>query len=293
MNAPRFTRGRAGAGAPSGPVTRGRLGAVAFVGALAFIAASCSAPPTTFSFGPFTVPVPRIGAAATPVDYAIDVPGIPSVQLTPYIPPREITPYIPPQEITPNIPPRELTPYIPPVCVPFVGCSPAVPATYSPAVPATYSPAVPATYSPEVPATYSQAIPGGSCIASYTPPAFFIDGVTATLPQVNLDVATGTVTIPNVTVNIPAATVAVGSGSVGCSVAGLPPVQLPTGDVLITFPAQAVVQNATLDLSTRVLTLSDPSFTVTGVGLQFIGLHANFALPNITIPLPTLTVPLA
>ncbi len=258
-----------------GSAKRGRLLLVALVGVIAFVGASCAPPPTTFNFGPFTVPLPPIGAQATPVNYEIDIPGIPPVELTPYIPPVELTPYIPPVE---------LTPYIPEVCVPFIGCTPAVPATYSPAIPATYSPAIPATYSP--------AVPGGSCNAGYTPPAFFINDITVSIPLVSLDLAAGTVTIPGVTVNIPAATLAVGSAEVGCSIAGLPAVNLPTGDVSITFPAQAVVQTATLDLATGVLTLSNPSFSVTGVGLHFAGLDADFDLPDIAIPLPTVTVPL-
>jgi len=281
----------------------------AVVGVLSFLAASCTPPPTTFNLGPFTVPLPPIGVAAAPVDYVIDIPGIPSIELTPYIPSIELTPYIPsfeltpyipPVQLTPYIPPVQLTPYIPPLCVPFVGCtpaveatySPAVEATYSPAVEATYSPAIPATYSPAVPATYSPEIPGGSCTASYTPPSFFINDMTATLPVVTVDLSAATVTIPNVTVNVPAANVVIGSGSVGCSVAGLPAVNLPTGDVSLTFPAQAVVQDATLDLSTGLLVLSNPSFTVTGVGLHFAGLDADFDLPTIVIPLPTITIPL-
>ncbi|MEI2817440.1 MAG: hypothetical protein V9E99_13455 [Microthrixaceae bacterium] len=244
------------------------------VGLFAFVAASCTPPPTTVTLGPFTVPLPPIGAEATPVDYVIDIPGIP---------PQELTPYIPPQELTPYIPPQQLTPYIPPVCTIF-GCTPEVPATYSPAIPATYSPAIPATYSP--------AIPGGSCTASYTPPSFFINGATATLPLVNVDLSATTVTIPNVTVNIPAANLVVGAGSVGCSIQGLPGVTLPTGDVRLTFPAQALVREATLDLKTHVLTLKNPSFTVTGVGMHFLGLNADFDLPDIEVPLPTVTVPL-
>lgn len=276
--------------------SRSTLGArailVALVGAIAFVGASCAPPPTTFNFGPFTVPLPPIGAAATPVDYNIDIPGVPPIELTPYIAPIQLTPYIAPVELTPYVAPVQLTPYIPEVCLPFIGCTPAVPATYSPAIPATYSPAIPATYTPEIPATYSPAIPGGSCNAGYTPPAFFINDVTATIPLVSVDLSAATVTIPGVTVNIPAATLAVGSANVGCSIAGLPAVNLPTGDVSITFPAQAVVQDATLDLATGVLTLSNPSFTVTGVGLHFAGLNADFSLPNIAIPLPTITVPL-
>ena len=286
-----------------------RMSVLAVVGVLAFLATSCAPAPTTFNVGPLTVPLPPIGAAATPVDYVIDIPGIPAIELTPYIPaieltpyvpPIELTPYIPPVQLTPYIPPVQLTPYIPPVCVPFVGCTPAVEATYSPAVPATYSPAVPATYSPEIPATYSPAIPatyspaipGGSCHAGYTPPAFFINGMTATLPLIAINPSAATVTIPNVTVNVPAANVVLGAGSVGCSVLGLPAVNLSTGDVSLTFPAQAVVQQATLNLATGVLTLSNPSFTVTGVGLHFADLDADFDLPDITIPLPTMTVPL-
>ena len=269
-----------------------RMSLMAVVGVFAFLAASCTPPPTTFTLGPITVPLPPIGAAAAPIDYVIDIPGIPSVQLTPEILPVQLTPEVLPVELTPYIPPIQLTPYIPPVCVPFLGCTPAVEATYSPAVPATYSPYIPASYSPYIPATYSPAIPGGSCTASYTPPAFFINDATVSLPVITVDPAAATVTIPNVTVNIPAANVVIGSGSVGCSVAGLPPVNLPTGDVSLTFPARAVVQEATLNLSTGLLTLSNPSFTVTGVGLSLLGLNADFDLPDITIPLPTATVPL-
>ncbi len=272
---------------------RARTGALAVAGVLALVVASCTPPPTTFDLGPLTVPLPPISASiADPVEYEVQVPGIPSVQLTPYIPPIQLTPYIPPVELTPYIPPVELTPYIPPVCIPFVGCSPAVPATYSPAVPATYSPEVPATYSPEVPATYSPEVPGGTCSAMYAPPSFSITDMTATLPEVTVDAAASTVVIPNVTIDVPAADVIIGSGSVGCSVLGLPAVNLSTGDVKLTFPAQSVVQQATLNLATGVLTLSNPSFTVTGVGLSFLGLNADFDLPNITIPLPTITVPL-
>ncbi|MGB3411081.1 MAG: hypothetical protein WBA45_07765 [Microthrixaceae bacterium] len=276
----------------SSSAIRGRAILVALVGVVAFVGASCAPPPTTFNFGPFTVPLPPIGAQATPVNYEVEIPGIPPIELTPYVAPVQLTPYIAPVELTPYIPPVQLTPYIPEVCFPFVGCTPAVPATYSPAVPATYSPAIPATYSPEIPATYSPAIPGGSCNAGYTPPAFFINDITADIPLVSLDLAAATVTIPNVKVNIPAATLSAGSASVGCSIAGLPAVNLPTGDVSITFPAQAVVQDATLDLATGILTLSNPSFSVTGVGLHFAGLDADFSLPDIAIPLPTITVPL-
>ena len=49
-----------------------------------------------------------------------------------------------------------------------------------------------------------------------------------------------------------------------------------------------MVQEATLDLSTGLLSLSNPSFTVTGVSLNFTGLNADFNLPAITIPLPTI-----
>lgn len=250
------------------------MGLVALVGAFAVLGASCTPPPTTFEIGPLEVDLPPIGAEAASVDYQIDIPGIPSVELTPYIPPIELTPYIPPVQ---------LTPYIPPQCV-FGVCTPEVPATYSPAVPATYSPEVPATYSPE--------IPGGSCTASYTPPSFSVNGATASLPLVTVDTAASTVVIPNVTVDIPALDVIIGSGSVGCSILGLPAVNLPTGDVRLTFPAQAVVQQATLDVATGVLTFANPSITVTGVGLQLLGLNANFDLPDITVPLPTISVPL-
>ena len=250
-----------------------RTSSLAVIGALVVLA-SCAPPPTTFNFGPLTVPLPPIGATAAPVEYVIDIPGIPSVELTPYIPPQELTPYIPPQQ---------LTPYIPPVCVPFVGCSPEVPATYSPAVPATYSPAIPATYSPE--------IPGGSCSAGYTPPSFLVEGATAALPQLSIDTTTSTITIPNVTVNVPAVDLILGSASVGCAIANLPAVNLSTGDVKLSFPSQAAVQQATLNLATGLLTFADPSITLTGLQLQFLGLDATFDLPDITVPLPTITVP--
>lgn len=269
-----------------------RASLVAVVGVLAFIATSCAPPPTTFNFGPYTLALPPIGAEATPVVYEIDVPGIPSVELTPYIPPVELTPYIAPVELTPYVAPVLLTPYIPPICVPFVGCTPAVEATYSPAIPATYSPAIPATYSPAIPATYSPAIPGGSCSASYTPPAFFINDITATLPKVKVDLKAASVTIPNITINIPAVNANIGAGSVGCSILGLPAVNLPTGDVGIQIPAQAVVGEAVVNLKTGELTLSNPSITVSGVGLKFFGLDADFDLPDLTIPLPSMTVPL-
>ena len=41
-----------------------------------------------------------------------------------------------------------------------------------------------------------------------------------------------------------------------------------------------------------MLTLKNPSFTVTGVGMHFLGLNADFDLPDIEVPLPTVTVPL-
>lgn len=249
-----------------------RMTLVGVVGTLVLM--SCTPPPTTFEIGPATVALPPIGAAAAPVEYVIDIPGVEPIELTPYIPPQELTPYIPP---------IQLTPYIPPVCTIF-GCTPEVPATYSPEVPATYSPAIPATYSP--------AIPGGSCSASYTPPSFLVEGATATLPLITVDTSASTVTIPNVTVDVPALDVILGAASVGCAIEGLPAVNLPTGDVKLTFPAQAVVQQATLDLATGVLTFSNPSITLTGVGLQFLGLDADFDLPDITVPLPTITVPL-
>lgn len=255
---------------------RARRSLLGVLGLVAVVVASCTPPPTTYSFGPVTVPLPPIGAAAAPVNYTIDIPGIPSVMLTPEIPSVELTPYIPPQQ---------LTPYIPPICVPFVGCTPEVPATYSPAVPATYSPYVPATYSP--------AIPGGSCSASFTPPSFFVEGVTATLPLVNVDLGATTVNVPNVAIDIPGATLSLGAGSVGCSVLGLPPANLSTGDVQLILPAQSAVQNATVNLTTGQLTLANPSVTLTGVRLRFLGLDANFDLPNITVPLPTITIPLS
>ena len=252
-----------------------RTSVLALLGVLGLVAVSCAPPPTTFTFGPVTVPLPTIGGAAAPVEYEIEIPGVEPIELTPYIPPQELTPYIPPQE---------LTPYIPPQCIPFVGCTPEVPATYSPAIPATYSPAIPATYSP--------AIPGGTCSASYTPPSVTIDGATASLPEITVDTAASTVAIPDVAVDIPAVDVILGAASVGCSIEGLPAVNLPTGDIRLTIPAQATVQEATLDLATGQLTFADPSITVTGVGLQFLGLDADFDLPDLTVPLPTISVPL-
>ena len=62
--------------------TAGAAAAVA-AGFGAFVAASCTPPPTTVTLGPFTVPLPPIGAEATPVDYVIDIPGIPPQELTP------------------------------------------------------------------------------------------------------------------------------------------------------------------------------------------------------------------
>ncbi|MGH8598892.1 MAG: hypothetical protein ACREXT_19770, partial [Gammaproteobacteria bacterium] len=86
-------------------------------------------------------------------------PFIPSIQITPAIPSVQLTPFIPSVQLTPFIPSVQLTPAIPAVCIPFVGCTPAVPATFSPAVPATFSPAIPATFSPFIPAVFSPEIP--------------------------------------------------------------------------------------------------------------------------------------
>ena len=127
----------------------------------------------------------------------------------------------------------------------------------------------------------------GICTVGYTPPSFYINGATVSLPSVTLDAAAGTATIPNVTVNIPAVTIGLPAVQFGCFGANV------STQVNVLIPATSQVQTATLNIQTGVLTLSNPSFTITGVGLQFPGLGSlTIPLPNITIPLPNITIPL-
>ena len=131
----------------------------------------------------------------------------------------------------------------------------------------------------------------GPCSAGYTPPSFVITGATVTLPSVTIDLTQATATIPNVTVNIPAATIGLPSVNLGCNILGAC-ICVSTA-VNLELPARAVVKAATVNISTGVLTLTDPSFTITGVNLVFPGLGSlKIPLPDITIPLPTTTVPL-
>ena len=133
----------------------------------------------------------------------------------------------------------------------------------------------------------------GPCSAGYTPPSFVIAGATVTLPSVTIDLTQATATIPNVTVNIPAATIGLPSVNLGCNVPILGCICVSTA-VNLELPARAVVKSATLNISTKVLTLTNPSFTITGVNLVFPGLASlKIPLPDITIPLPTTTIPLS
>jgi hypothetical protein len=119
------------------------------------------------------------------------------------------------------------------------------------------------------------------CNINYFPPSFQLVGATVTVPAITIDPDQGTVSVPNVVVKIPATKV------------GLPALGLQCGPIVVTtnvnlvIPATVKLQAAVINFNTRVLTLSDPSFTINGVGLELPGLG------GLVIPLPPITIPLS
>ncbi|MFN8052164.1 MAG: hypothetical protein U0Q22_12040 [Acidimicrobiales bacterium] len=124
-------------------------------------------------------------------------------------------------------------------------------------------------------------IPVLFCNISYYPPSFQIVGATVTIPGILIDTSKSTVGVPNVVVSIPQTKVGLPALGLGCG-----PLNITT-NVNLIIPATVKVQAALINLQTRQLVLSDPSFTINGVGLELPGLF------GLVIPLPPITIPLS
>ena len=128
-------------------------------------------------------------------------------------------------------------------------------------------------------------IPLGVCAIAYQPPGVQIRNATLTIPRVRIDPARPVVTVPNVSVNIPRLRIPLSTITLRCGLLVLP-VQV---DLIV--PSTVLVKAATLDLSARTITLTQPSFTLNGVGLGVSGLDLVIPLPPIlNVPLPTTAI---
>lgn len=129
-------------------------------------------------------------------------------------------------------------------------------------------------------------IPFGLCSISYRPPGVNVVGATLTIPKIRIDPSRPVVTVPDVKVSIPRLRVPLSTITLRCGLLALP-VQV---DLII--PSTARVQAATLNLSARTITLTNPSMSINGAGLGIPGLgDLVIPLPPIlNVPLPTTAI---
>lgn len=128
----------------------------------------------------------------------------------------------------------------------------------------------------------------GSCTTTATTPAVDIPDATATLPPAELDLAESTAVIPSAVIELPSATVSAGSLSLSCF--GF---HLLTIGFSVSVEGSVTVQQATLDLATGKVTLSDPTLTVTEAWVTFAGAPPEMEpvrLEPFTVTLPTIDV---
>ncbi|MCZ7631381.1 MAG: hypothetical protein M5U19_21050 [Microthrixaceae bacterium] len=111
-------------------------------------------------------------------------------------------------------------------------------------------------------------------------------GATLTIPKIRIDPSRPVVTVPDVKVSIPRLRVPLSTITLRCGLLALP-VQV---DLII--PSTARVQAATLNLSARTITLTNPSMSINGAGLGIPGLgDLVIPLPPIlNVPLPTTAI---
>lgn len=130
-------------------------------------------------------------------------------------------------------------------------------------------------------------IPLGICTATYQAPGVRIVGATVTIPGIRVDPNQPIITVPNVLVNIPQ--LRIPTSTVALSCLGLPPV---TVQIDLIVPSQVFVRAATLNLAARTITLTNPSFTITGAGLGVLGLGDLIVPlpPIVSVPLPTTAI---
>ena len=93
--------------------------------------------------------------------------------------------------------------------------------------------------------------------------------------------------VPNVSVNLPQNNLHLPGAYLSCLGLG------GATEVALVIPAQVHVRSAMLNLQTGVLSLNNPTITVTGVGVNLFGLGLIVPMPPFPIQLPTITVPLA
>lgn len=128
-------------------------------------------------------------------------------------------------------------------------------------------------------------IPLGLCSIAYQPPGVQIRNATLTIPRVRIDPARPVITVPNVSVNIPRLRIPLSTITLRCGLLVIP------AQVDLIIPSTVLVKAATLDLSARTITLTQPSFTLNGVGLGVSGLDLVVPLPPIlNVPLPTTAI---
>ncbi len=125
-------------------------------------------------------------------------------------------------------------------------------------------------------------IPLPLCNVAYQPPGVKIVGATVTIPGIRIDPANPIVTVPNIVVNIPQLRIPASTVTLSCL--GIP-VATVQPDVII--PSTVLIKAATLNLSARTITITDPSFTINGAGVGILGLG------DLIVPLPPIVdVPL-
>ncbi len=120
-----------------------------------------------------------------------------------------------------------------------------------------------------------------TCTASVTTPEVHIPRTTVTLPPFVHDGDAGTATIPAVSVQLPRSRVSAGAFSLTCN-----DELIGSVGVAIEFDAVASVRSATLDLDTGMVTLDEPTISVTGAEATFAGAPVD-APP---VPLDPITV---
>ncbi len=125
------------------------------------------------------------------------------------------------------------------------------------------------------------------CQVGYVPPAITIRNATVTIPGLRINPNTTEVGVPNVSVNLPQNNLHLPGAYLSCLGLG------GATEVALVIPAQVHVRSAMLNLQTGVLSLNNPTITVTGVGVNLFGLGLIVPMPPFPIQLPTITVPLA
>ncbi len=129
----------------------------------------------------------------------------------------------------------------------------------------------------------STTLVDAGCSIAYKPTSFYINGATVTIPGVLINPGQEIISVPNVSVNLPQTLVGSPAAVLSCPLG----ITLST-QVNINVPGQVKLAAAVINLQTDTLTINNPSFTLTGVGLQLKPL----GLPLLTIPLPPIvTVP--